>query len=90
MSALEFTRPTALPATMSWREFCAWPEAPPPPLDVLSPAEQVVLLHLRHGLTNREIARALGKSERTVKNQVSAILGKCNVPTRMRLLASLR
>ena len=75
-----------LPTTMSWREFCAWPEVPPPSLDLLSPAESVVLLYLRQGLTNREIARALGKSEHTVKSQVSAILGKCNVPTRMRLL----
>ena len=33
---------------------------------------------------------ALGKSERTVKNQVSAILAKYGVPTRARLIALLR
>ncbi len=62
----------------------------PPALTRLSPAEQVVLMHLRQGLSNREIAWALGKSERTVKNQVSAILGKFGVPTRARLIACLR
>jgi len=42
------------------------------------------------GLTNREIASRLGKSEFTVKNQVSAILRKLGLPTRGRLIALLR
>ena len=75
--------------TATWREIAAGMESPPA-LARLSPAEQVVLFQLRQGLSNREIATALGKSERTVKNQVSAILAKCGVPTRARLIALLR
>jgi len=75
---------------MGWREFCAWPEPPAPPLDRLTPAELAVLVYLRHGATNREIATTLGKSACTVKNQVSAILAKLGVPRRGRLMAMLR
>ncbi|GIK99748.1 MAG: hypothetical protein BroJett029_39570 [Alphaproteobacteria bacterium] len=79
-----------LPATATWRELAA--EFSPAPCEAahLSPAEAVVCVHLRQGLSNREIAAMLGKSERTVKNQVSAILAKCGVPTRARLIALLR
>lgn len=63
----------------------------PPAYKQLSPAEVVVLAYVRLGLSNREIATALGKSERTVKNQVSAVLAKFGIPTRARLIAlSLR
>ena len=80
----------ALPSpTATWREIAAGMDCPPT-LTRLSPAEQVVLFQLRRGLSNREIAWALGKSERTVKNQVSAILAKYGVPTRSRLIALLR
>ena len=67
----------------------SWPS---PVLDLsrMAPAESVILDHLRHGLTNREIAAHLGKSEFTVKNQVSAILRKLGLPTRGRLIALLR
>ena len=79
-----------LPATATWRELAA--EFSPAPCEAgrLSPAEEVVCAHLRQGLSNREIAAILGKSERTVKNQVSAVLAKCGVPTRARLIALLR
>lgn len=77
-------RPTA-----TWREIAAGMECPPASAQ-LSPAEEVVCAYLRQGLSNREIAAALGKSERTVKNQVSAILAKHSVPTRGRLIAHLR
>ncbi len=79
-----------IPATATWRELAA--EFAPAPLEAsqLSPAEQVVLVHLRQGLSNREIAQALGKSERTVKNQVSACLAKYGVSTRARLIVLLR
>ena len=81
---------THIPATATWRELAA--ELAPVPFEAgrLSPAEEVVCVHLRQGLSNREIAAALGKSERTVKNQVSAILAKYGVPTRARLIALLR
>lgn len=75
---------------MSWRDFCALPAVAAPQLAGLSPAERVVAMHLAQGLSNREIARVLGKSEFTVKNQVSTILQKLGVPTRGRLIALLR
>ena len=81
--------PVAPSPTATWREIASGMERPTT-LPKLSPAEQVVLAHLRQGLSNREIAAILGKSERTVKNQVSAVLAKCGVPTRARLIALLR
>lgn len=56
----------------------------------LSLAEQAVLAELCQGLTNREIAARLGKSEFTVKNQVSTILRKLGLSSRARLIAHLR
>lgn len=79
-----------IPATMSWREACRQSEVVRPELDSLSPAEQVVAAHLNQGLSNKEIARALGKSEFTVKHQVSSILRKLGVPSRIRLMVILR
>ena len=79
-----------LPPTAGWRELAAGVEMPGADQSRLSPAERIVAAHLCEGLSNREIAAALGKSERTVKNQVSAILAKCGVPTRARLIALLR
>ena len=48
----------------------------------LSPKELEVLRLLAAGFSNREIAAAVFKSEGTVKNQVSAILGKLGVRDR--------
>lgn len=79
-----------LPPTMSWRQFCGRDDIARPELGSLSPAERVVAALLQQGLSNKEIARALGKSECTVKNQVSSILAKTGVPTRARLMALLR
>ena len=81
---------TAPPPTMSWADFCREVGEPGQHLRMLSPAERVVTAHLCRGLSNREIAAVLGKSPATVKNQVSAILGKIGVPTRTRLIALLR
>lgn len=80
----------AISPTASWSEVSARLPQINGPLGVLSPAERLVAVHLVEGLTNREIGVALGKSEHTVKNQVSAILAKCGVPTRARLIALLR
>lgn len=79
-----------LSPTVTWRELAAGITATGPDLARLSPAERVVAAHVCQGLSNREIAALLGKSERTVKNQVSAVLAKCGVPTRARLIALLR
>ena len=79
-----------LPPTAGWRELAAGVEVTGADLTRLSPAERIVAAFVCQGLSNREIATALGKSERTVKNQVSAVLAKCGVPTRARLIALLR
>jgi len=80
----------ALTPTVSWRDLAAGVTVTGPDLPRLSPAERIVAAQVCQGLSNREIATALGKSERTVKNQVSAVLAKCGVPTRARLIALLR
>jgi pimeloyl-ACP methyl ester carboxylesterase/DNA-binding CsgD family transcriptional regulator len=50
--------------------------------EALTAAERDVLRLVAEGLDNRAIAERLGKSEKTVRNQVSAILGKLGVRTR--------
>jgi DNA-binding NarL/FixJ family response regulator len=82
---LESISPTA-----PWSEISARLPVADPHLAQLSPAERIVAVHIAEGFSNREIAVALGKSEATVKNQVSAVLHKCGVPTRARLIARLR
>ena len=80
----------SLTPTVSWRDLAAGVTVTNPDQPSLSPAERIVAAHVCQGLSNREIAAVLGKSERTVKNQVSAVLAKCGVPTRARLIALLR
>ena len=75
--------------------FCLLPVRRPeatslPSADSLTPAEQCVLAYLCAGYTNKEIARFLGKSEVTVKHQVSACLRKFGLSSRTRLAAALR
>ena len=53
-----------------------------PRLQRLSPQEQRVLDHIAQGLTNREIGVALSLAEKTVKNYVTAVLGKLGVESR--------
>lgn len=48
----------------------------------LTPAEDVVLRLLAEGLDNRSIAERLGKSEKTVRNQLSTIFAKLGVTSR--------
>lgn len=55
----------------------------------LTGAEWQVTQHLRLGLSNKEIAVALGKSPATVKAQVASVLSKLEQPTRCRLIAWL-
>ncbi|MET8997257.1 response regulator transcription factor [Amycolatopsis sp. NPDC004169] len=66
------------------------PPGPPPsgthdgsPLDVLSPRELEILGLISEGLTNRQIAKRLFLSEKTVKNRVSSILNKLGVRRRV-------
>lgn len=48
----------------------------------LTPRERAVLGHLAHGLGNKQIATALGISERTVKFHVSSIFSKLGAGNR--------
>jgi len=56
--------------------------APARGLDALTSREREVLAELTHGRSNREIARALQVSEKTVKAHVSSVLAKLGVQDR--------
>lgn len=83
------TEPAPSPAA-SWADIFAGIHERGSGLDRLTPAEAAVAFQVQRGLSNREIARALGKAETTVKHQVSACLRKFGVRTRTRLIAQLR
>ena len=51
-------------------------------LDVLTPQEKRILELVGQGLTNREVARQMTLSEKTVKNYVSSMLGKLGLASR--------
>jgi DNA-binding CsgD family transcriptional regulator/DNA-binding beta-propeller fold protein YncE len=54
----------------------------PPYPDILTPREQEVLLLIRDGLTNEQIAERLGISHRTARYHVAEILSKLGVSSR--------
>jgi DNA-binding NarL/FixJ family response regulator len=62
--------------------FPARDQPPTQPIEELTPRELQVLRLIAEGQSNKEIARALGISEHTVKFHVNAILGKLNVQSR--------
>lgn len=51
----------------------------------LTKREQQIVALIRRGSTNREIAKRLGTTERTVKNQLTTIYAKCRVTSRLQL-----
>jgi DNA-binding NarL/FixJ family response regulator len=53
----------------------------------LTPRERAVLTHLAQGLGNKQIAAALGISERTVKFHVSAVFAKLGASNRTEAVA---
>ncbi len=55
----------------------------PSPFDRLTPRERDILAHLAAGEDNAQIARRFGLSTKTIRNQVSAILGKLGVADRV-------
>src|SRR5262245_22136702 len=69
---------------------------PPPPAPVaeddglLTPRERQILLHLDRGLTNKELAAALGVSENTVKTHLANLYAKLGVGRRTEALAVAR
>lgn len=56
----------------------------------LSPAEAAVVAQVSRGLTNKEIARELGKSPATVKSQLVSVYRKLGVRSRIRLMVLFR
>ena len=65
------------------RSAGSWgPGTPGSGLDALTSREREVLAELTKGRSNREIARALGVSEKTVKAHVSSVLAKLGVQDR--------
>jgi DNA-binding NarL/FixJ family response regulator len=54
----------------------------------LTPTERVVLDLVRRGLSNADIATVRHRSERTIANQVAALLRKTNSTTRRALIAA--
>ncbi len=58
------------------------PVGPDPVLGSLSAQERVVASHLAEGLTNRQIAEAMGLAEKTIKNYVSSLLNKMGMARR--------
>jgi DNA-binding CsgD family transcriptional regulator len=59
------------------------------PLERIPPAKREVLELLRSGRRNSEIARALGRSPHTVRNQLAALFQTFNVKSRAELVAVL-
>jgi DNA-binding NarL/FixJ family response regulator len=58
------------------------PATLPPPFDQLTARERDILARLVCGDTNALIARHLGVSEKTVRNQMTSVLTKLGVPDR--------
>jgi DNA-binding CsgD family transcriptional regulator len=56
---------------------------------MLTEAERRVIARLREHKSNKEIAKSLGRSEATVRNQLHAIFSKLNVQTRSAAIAAV-
>ena len=56
----------------------------------LTQHEQQVLALIAEGKSNKEVARSLSRSPRTIEHQVSAVLSKFNAANRMEVLLRLR
>lgn len=73
----------------AYRDAAAGPRAgaagapPPSPLESLSPRELEILRGIARGESNKEIARALGIAETTVKVHVQSVLRKLDVSSRV-------
>jgi DNA-binding NarL/FixJ family response regulator len=60
------------------------------PAAMLTDREREVIRLVARGLANKEIARRLHRSPRTIEHQVSAVLDKLNVANRMEVVLRLR
>jgi DNA-binding NarL/FixJ family response regulator len=66
------------------------PAALPAPFDRLTSREREILARVAAGETNARIARHLGLSEKTVRNQLSMILSKLDLPGRVEAVIAAR
>ena len=64
------------------RERWATPADVDPRLKQLTPQERRILDHVADGLTNRQIGETMSLAEKTVKNYVTAVLGKLGMESR--------
>ncbi len=72
------------------RRFAAIAESAPPALPSnVSNAEREIATLLRAGLSNKEIAKARGTSARTVANQISALMRKLGVSSRVEIALAI-
>ena len=62
----------------------------PEPLQSLTPRQKVIVRHLASGMSNKVIARALGISDFTVRNQLGEIYARLGVNGRAKLIALLK
>lgn len=65
-------------------------DAPGADLDVLTPRERSVAIEVARGATNKEVARRLDITERTVKAHLSAAFEKLGVRDRLQLVLALK
>jgi DNA-binding NarL/FixJ family response regulator len=56
----------------------------------LSPREQQIVAHLLQGRSNKEIARDLGLSEKTIKHYMTNLMSKLRVKSRLEVVAAAR
>jgi DNA-binding CsgD family transcriptional regulator len=71
--------------------LCSWYEASQArersAMPELTQAEAAIAHWLKQGLSNKEIAKALGKSDHTVKHQISTMMRKFEVSSRSELVS---
>jgi DNA-binding NarL/FixJ family response regulator len=78
-----FARPAVAGRVLKeFRGFAVYGQEAGPLFAPLTPREREVLDHIAEGMTNRQVADALGISEQTVKNHVSSILRKLSLNDR--------
>ena len=58
-------------------------------LNELTPAERLVATHVAQGLSNKEIAAALGRAQSTIKRQLGGVLHKFDLQSRCQLIVRL-
>jgi DNA-binding CsgD family transcriptional regulator len=89
------TKPVFVVRLQVTEDAATWPSALPEPapdrlLHQLTPGERELVSLVRAGLTNKEIAAQLNKTEGSVKVQLSGIFQKLRVNSRAKLIVALR